>query len=185
MDLNQSILVTDRFFAQSYYLFLSSLAGSLLGVIGAIGFVMRLFERFYIKVETELHYKMMMIERRKRRKQVKYCFTERKNAAKPALSINMQERHKRESCRLRSTQISGMPEQVLMLNASPDNSLETPFNSFVHGRHSIGLDSAGTDMFSSVRLQDETHVHERYHDRQQDLGPSIRGTKLNRIIPII
>lgn len=185
MDLNQSILVTDRFFAQSYYLFLSSLAGSLLGVIGAIGFVMRLFERFYIKVESQLQYKMIIIERRKKRRQVKYCFTERKDANKPKLSINMPDRYKRDTYRLKSTHISGIPEHALMLNASPDNSLETPCNSFVHHRHSSGLDSAGTDMFSSVRLQDDTHVHERYYAREEDLGPSIRGTKLNRIIPII
>jgi hypothetical protein len=185
MDLNQSILVTDRFFAQSYYLFLSTLAGSVLGVIGAIAFVMRLFERVYIKVEDQLHYKMMMIERRKKRRQVKYCFTERKNTNNTALSIIMPERYKKENYRSRTTQISGMPEHDLILNASPDQSLETPCNSFVHHRHNSGFYSSGTDMFSSVRLQDETHAHEKYYDREEDLGPSRRGTKLNRIIPII
>jgi hypothetical protein len=185
MDLNESVLVTDRSFAQSYYLFLSSLAGLVLGVIGAVGFVMRLFERVYIKVKAQMMYEMMLIEKRKKRRQVKYSFTEKQNAKKPNLSLDMEERYKLETYKVKSTRISGRPDSMTMLKASADHSLDTPCNSFVNLRVSSGLESLRSDMFSSVMLQDETHAHERYYDREEDLGPSVRGTKLSRVIPIL
>lgn len=50
LDKNQSALLTNRNEKQSLYILLSSLVGSIIGVMGGLGFIMRKFEKMFEKI---------------------------------------------------------------------------------------------------------------------------------------
>ena len=51
MQKNSAALLTQRLLKQDLIEYFSKLAGSILGILGAVGFIMNLFERNYEKVE--------------------------------------------------------------------------------------------------------------------------------------
>jgi hypothetical protein len=66
--------MTSRYQIQSYYLFLASLAGSLLGIIGALGYFMQRAESFYIKKYLKITKASKEDSYSKKRKNIAKCF---------------------------------------------------------------------------------------------------------------
>lgn len=74
LDKDQAVLMTSRYQIQTYYLFLGSLAGSILGIIGAIGFLMKSVERIYLKRYAKKLNEKVEVSSKKHMKMIKNCF---------------------------------------------------------------------------------------------------------------
>lgn len=66
--------MTSRYQVQSYYLFLASLAGSVLGIIGALGYFMQKAESFYINKYLKISKASKQDSHLKKRKIINNCF---------------------------------------------------------------------------------------------------------------
>jgi hypothetical protein len=58
LDKNWAVLFTQRLEVQQFGILLSNLSGSILGILGIIGFLMSLFEDLFIKFENKRKYKL-------------------------------------------------------------------------------------------------------------------------------
>jgi hypothetical protein len=176
MDLNQSVLITERSFAQSYYLFLSSLAGSVLGVIGVVGFFMRLCEWIYLKIRGYIYKKIEKLVRRLKRKQARYCFENRINLEDQKKKIRYDFINNMTDSGLISSQNVVYPDSITIMLNSQESILDTPCNSLVSEK--LNMDS---EMSPSL-IVDDTHIQAKYKDhKDRDIIPSSRT---RRIVPI-
>lgn len=176
MDLNQSVLITERSFSQSYYLFLSSLAGSVLGIIGAIGFFMRLCERIYLKIRGYIYKKLDQLVRKLKRKQVRYCFENRINLEDRKTVIKYDFIKNMTDSGLISTQNVVYPDSMTSILNSQECIIDTPCNSIMSEKFKINSD------ISPSLIKDDTRIQAKYIDnKDREIIPSNRT---RRIVPI-
>ena len=180
MDVNQSVLMTERLYSETYYLFLSSLAGSILGITGAIGFLMRQIERNYLIIEDKINHKALMFAKKLKRRQIKNCFEPRKYNSE--VKLRNHPRLKNNVLMMRSTHLSIVPERVLMLINSPLPGIDVPNNSMISHNYKKSTDSMSSEIISSMVVQDNTHIESKYYDHRPD--EIITKPRYNQIRPI-
>jgi hypothetical protein len=88
LDKNDSVLITKRLQKQALVIYFSNLAGSILGVLGAIGFTLNLFEKNYEKYIKNRKIVMTL----KQLIRAKYSLSEKNFATLPPVAIHPEPR---------------------------------------------------------------------------------------------
>ncbi len=180
MELNDYVLMTQRFYVQSYYVFLSSLAGSVLGIIGVAGFLMRFSERYYIKFVNKLAKSQLFHIIIDNVRKIKNGFPSGFKH-KDSFKILRERSNTRSIDYMQGFENCYSPhENVIIDFSSQDYSADVPYNSIVSS-HRENMDSMSLDFASVEEKQETTSVMAKY--LYQDEEKVSQVVKRNQVAP--
>jgi hypothetical protein len=177
MELNDYVLMTQRFYVQSYYVFLSSLAGSVLGIIGVGGFLMKFSERYYIKFGNKLAKKQLFHVIIDNVRKFKNGFPSGFKH-KDSFKILRERSNTRSIDYIQGFENSYSPHENIIIDLSSQNyNPDVPYNSGV-SRHQENIDSISLNFGSAEEKHETTSfMAKRLHQNKEKV------VKRNKVAP--